>query len=173
MLFACTYVQSNHFVRKTCEIKDKILNHVQTQSKMMEVVKNTRNGGMYMMVNQKIHYLWGCWLVNDSACLKSMWFKKTLISTDCSMVRELHHQSMQLEFPCNAISSLPSRLNTINSVAPSCLFDDAERWIVTFSFQRRLTWNFTVVVNRLTFNDIWKKIQIFRRVPIVYFSWKG
>ena len=44
MLFACTYLQSNHFIQKTCKIKDKILNRIQTQSKMMEVVKNTRNG---------------------------------------------------------------------------------------------------------------------------------
>ena len=57
MLFACTYLQSNHFIQKTCKIKDKILNRIQTQSKMMEVVKNTRNGGMYMAVNQKIHNL--------------------------------------------------------------------------------------------------------------------
>ena len=32
------------------EINNKILNHVQTQSKMMEVVKNTRNRDMHLLL---------------------------------------------------------------------------------------------------------------------------
>ena len=43
---------------KTCEINNKILNHVQTQNKMMEVVKNTRNRGMHLLL-ANVPYLSG------------------------------------------------------------------------------------------------------------------
>ena len=45
----CLYISTIKSFRDS-EINNKILNHVQTQSKMMEVVKNTRNRGMHLLL---------------------------------------------------------------------------------------------------------------------------
>ena len=60
LIFVCTYLQSNQFVSmKDMRNLQRILNHVEKQSKMTEVVKNTTNPGMRTVVHRKIHKLRG------------------------------------------------------------------------------------------------------------------
>ena len=144
---ALIYNQISSCRWKICKMYNKFLNHVENQSTMTEMINNTTK---WACAWQSIGKSTNCKAV-DWSTTTHVEKSRDLKSADINRLVQLRRESYDSiardwnfhgKYP---ISSLPS--TSIKSKwrreAPSCLYDYAERFIVTFLFRNRLTWNFS------------------------------